>query len=211
MKAPTTAAKSARAAARNAALMNLLATPGLGTLMARRWLTGVVQLAIFLAGFVLFLLWFGQDLHSISAALRGDDVPDSGAAARYLRPALALTIGSWIWAAFTSRDILRQVTKTEAPAASVAPPKLAVQPAPVRGWDLAGQTLSRTFEFADFAEAMRFVNAVAARAEEVQHHPDIDLRWNKVTLALTSHDVGHLTERDINLAVDCNELFDTGA
>lgn len=68
------------------------------------------------------------------------------------------------------------------------------------GWRLEGKEIVRTFEFKDFSAAMRFVNAVAAEAESAGHHPDIDVRYNKVKLALTSHDAGGLTERDLRMA-----------
>lgn len=70
----------------------------------------------------------------------------------------------------------------------------------VQGWNLAGKEIVREFSFADFVEALRFVNAVGERAEAAGHHPDIDIRYNKVKLALTSHDSGGLTERDFHLA-----------
>lgn len=70
----------------------------------------------------------------------------------------------------------------------------------LQGWSLAGKEIVREFNFADFVEALRFVNAVGERAEAAGHHPDIDIRYNKVKLALTSHDSGGLTERDFNLA-----------
>ena len=54
--------------------------------------------------------------------------------------------------------------------------------------------------FAGFADAMRFVNAVAAAAEEQDHHPDIDVRYDKVRLALWSHDDNGITRRDLRLA-----------
>jgi len=73
-------------------------------------------------------------------------------------------------------------------------------------WTRRGSTLRRIFEFKDFAAAMSFVNSVARAAEKVQHHPDIDIRWNKVTLGLTTHDAGGLTERDFSLAERCNGL-----
>ncbi|HTI71257.1 MAG TPA: 4a-hydroxytetrahydrobiopterin dehydratase, partial [Candidatus Limnocylindria bacterium] len=57
----------------------------------------------------------------------------------------------------------------------------------VPAWRLDGLLVRRTFEFRDFHEAMLFVNGVADVAEEANHHPDIDIRWNKVTLALTTH------------------------
>lgn len=68
------------------------------------------------------------------------------------------------------------------------------------GWSRSGDTISRTYEFADFNEAMGFVTRVALEAEKADHHPDIDIRWNKVTLALTTHSEGGLTVKDLKLA-----------
>ena len=67
------------------------------------------------------------------------------------------------------------------------------------GWSLDGETITRTFVFSDFNEAMGFVTRVAIAAEVADHHPDIDIRWNKVTLALTTHDEGALTGKDLAL------------
>ena len=67
-------------------------------------------------------------------------------------------------------------------------------------WKLAGKEIVREFSFKDFVEALRFVNAVGEKAEAAGHHPDIDIRYNKVKLALVSHDAGGLTERDFRLA-----------
>ena len=75
-------------------------------------------------------------------------------------------------------------------------------------WRRKASVISRTFEFADFVVAMKFVNAVARTAEKAWHHPDIDIRWNKVTLALTTHDAGGLTEKDFALAVKFDQLTD---
>ncbi|HEY5043262.1 MAG TPA: 4a-hydroxytetrahydrobiopterin dehydratase [Verrucomicrobiae bacterium] len=79
---------------------------------------------------------------------------------------------------------------------------LAAQP----NWKRNGEIISRMFVFADFPAAMKFVNAVAEIAELAQHHPDVDIRWNKVTLALTTHDAGGLTEKDFALARQCDAL-----
>jgi 4a-hydroxytetrahydrobiopterin dehydratase len=73
-------------------------------------------------------------------------------------------------------------------------------------WSKQGQSIARTFQFKDFAAAIAFVNQVAALAEEAWHHPDIDVRWNAVTLALTTHDAGGLTERDFSLAASIDAL-----
>lgn len=68
------------------------------------------------------------------------------------------------------------------------------------GWERAGDSIIRTFEFADFVEAMGFVTSVALLAEKAFHHPDIDVRWNKVTLRLSTHSEGGLTGKDTDLA-----------
>ena len=68
------------------------------------------------------------------------------------------------------------------------------------GWILDGKEIRKTYEFPDFARAMGFVSAVALCAEKANHHPDIDIRWNKVTLVLTTHSEGGLTPKDITLA-----------
>ena len=67
-------------------------------------------------------------------------------------------------------------------------------------WKSHGATIARTYPFKDFVAAMKFVNAVAKVAEKAWHHPDIDIRWNKVSLALTTHDQGGLTGKDFDLA-----------
>ncbi len=67
-------------------------------------------------------------------------------------------------------------------------------------WRGQPASIVRCFAFRDFAAAMEFVNRVARLAEEANHHPDIDIRWNKVTLVLSTHSAGGLTEKDFNLA-----------
>jgi len=68
------------------------------------------------------------------------------------------------------------------------------------GWERNGDVICKTFVHDDFHSAMAFVDRVAEAAEAAGHHPDIDIRWNKVTLALTSHDAGGLTSADTALA-----------
>jgi 4a-hydroxytetrahydrobiopterin dehydratase len=68
------------------------------------------------------------------------------------------------------------------------------------GWERAGPEITRTYRFKDFREALAFVNRVGALAERVGHHPDIDIRYSAVTLALTSHDAGGLSGKDFELA-----------
>jgi len=68
------------------------------------------------------------------------------------------------------------------------------------GWSLGEETIRRTFDFPDFNAAVGFVVRVALLAEVADHHPDIDIRWNKVTIALSTHSEGALTAKDTNLA-----------
>ncbi len=74
--------------------------------------------------------------------------------------------------------------------------KLAAMPV----WMLVGKNIESTLIFEDFSAAIAFVNRVAEAAEKANHHPDIDIRWNKVRLSLSSHDAGGLTNLDFNLA-----------
>ena len=71
----------------------------------------------------------------------------------------------------------------------------------VPDWKRRGRSITRTYAFKDFVAAMKFVNRVARLAEKEGHHPDIDIRWNRVTLVLSTHDAGGLTEKDFALAV----------
>jgi len=68
------------------------------------------------------------------------------------------------------------------------------------GWSFRDGALTRTFRFADFVHAIGFVEHLAEVAEERQHHPDIDIRYNKVTLHLSTHSAGGVTMRDVELA-----------
>jgi len=76
-------------------------------------------------------------------------------------------------------------------------------------WKVEDGTLVREWKFADFVAAMAFVNQVAEAAEKAQHHPDIDIRYNRVRLGLVTHDAGGITAKDVEMArtldrVDCN-------
>ncbi len=67
-------------------------------------------------------------------------------------------------------------------------------------WTLQGNQIERLLTFENFVDAMIFVNKVAEIAEEEQHHPDIRIVYNRVTLALTTHDAGGLTQKDFQMA-----------
>jgi len=74
------------------------------------------------------------------------------------------------------------------------------------GWTKQGNAITRTCEFKDFVAAIRFVNRVAKLAEKAWHHPDIDIRWNRVVLTLCTHDAGGLTVKDFRLAAQFDRL-----
>jgi 4a-hydroxytetrahydrobiopterin dehydratase len=74
------------------------------------------------------------------------------------------------------------------------------------GWQRNGIAIQRVFQFPDFKAAMVFVNKIADAAEQANHHPDIDIRYNKVTLALVSHDSGGVTQRDVRMAERINQI-----
>jgi len=71
-------------------------------------------------------------------------------------------------------------------------------------WEVTDTEMSRTFQFDNFSEAMRFVTRVAAAADRMDHHPDIDIRYNKVKLVLSTHSEGGLTglDRDLSAQFD---------
>jgi 4a-hydroxytetrahydrobiopterin dehydratase len=75
------------------------------------------------------------------------------------------------------------------------------------GWRAEEGAIARTYEFKRFLDGITFVEKVAGEAEREDHHPDIDIRYKKVTLRLSSHDVGGLTPRDPKLAAKADELY----
>ena len=77
-------------------------------------------------------------------------------------------------------------------------------------WQREGDAIRRELRFATFPEAIAFVDAVAELAEAADHHPDIDIRWRRVILTLTTHASHGLTERDIGLAARIDELAASG-
>ena len=74
------------------------------------------------------------------------------------------------------------------------------------GWEYGGKTIERHFKFPDFVTALAFVNQVATAAEKANHHPDIAIHYNQVTLSLWSHDSGGVTKRDLKMAATINAL-----
>ena len=76
----------------------------------------------------------------------------------------------------------------------------------LKGWKLMDKEIKKTYEFKDFVRAMGFVHSVALLAERANHHPDIDIRWNKVKLILSTHSAGGLTQNDFDLARQIEKL-----
>ncbi|MFF7634592.1 4a-hydroxytetrahydrobiopterin dehydratase [Kitasatospora sp. NPDC008050] len=75
------------------------------------------------------------------------------------------------------------------------------------GWQRQGPAITRTADAADFPSAIRVVVAVAEAAEEMDHHPDIDIRWRTLTFALSTHSAGGVTDLDLQLAARIDAAF----
>jgi 4a-hydroxytetrahydrobiopterin dehydratase len=78
--------------------------------------------------------------------------------------------------------------------------------ASVPGWTKSAKSIRREFVFKGFLGAIGFVRKVAVAAEARDHHPDIDIRWNKVKLTLSTHSEGGLTSKDFGLARQCSAI-----
>jgi 4a-hydroxytetrahydrobiopterin dehydratase len=92
---------------------------------------------------------------------------------------------------------------------ALTPKQVALLRKAIPHWSERAQTLCRTFHFKGFLQGIHFVNRIAKRAEKMQHHPDIDIRFDKVTLTLTTHDEGGITGKDFSLARQCDVAFAT--
>jgi len=214
MKPSLARKKVSRAQARNAALLNQLGTPGLGSLLAGRWLAGLLQIVLFLAGFVLFCVWAFHNLAQYYQMMFNDapkSTPGNGGLAL---AGMAICVLAWLWSLQTSFSLFREAAQVNleslesfaAGQIKMEPARIVLLLATLPEWQRSGDIITRTFVFKDFPAAMKFVNHVAELAEQAQHHPDVDIRWNKVTLALTTHDAGGLTEKDFALAKQCDAL-----
>lgn len=77
-------------------------------------------------------------------------------------------------------------------------------------WEREGDELQKVYEFDDFSAAIKFVTEVAKMADRYDHHPDIDIRWNKVKLVLSTHSEGGITTLDFDLANDIEQSLALG-
>ncbi len=75
-----------------------------------------------------------------------------------------------------------------------------------QAWTREDESISRIFVFSDFSEALGFVVRIGAASEVADHHPDIDIRWNRVTCVLSTHSEGALTSRDLELAAQFDQI-----
>jgi 4a-hydroxytetrahydrobiopterin dehydratase len=89
---------------------------------------------------------------------------------------------------------------------ALSPEEVASRLAFLPGWQIEKGELTRTFRFENFPAALAFVNRVGEQAEEAGHHPDIDIRYNRVRLSLVTHDAGGLTAKDFALAAVADRL-----
>ena len=77
----------------------------------------------------------------------------------------------------------------------------------VPNWSKRAKKILRTYKFEGFLKSVAFIDRIAKKAQKSNHHPDIDIRFNQVTLTLTTHDEGRITEKDFSLARQCDEVF----
>jgi 4a-hydroxytetrahydrobiopterin dehydratase len=90
--------------------------------------------------------------------------------------------------------------------ATLTPEQARTKLAGLPGWELADNAITRTFKFTDFAEAIAFVVRLGFAAEAADHHPDIDIRYKRVTLSYSTHSEGGLTEKDFTGAESATKL-----
>jgi len=90
--------------------------------------------------------------------------------------------------------------------AKLTEPEIRQALAGLKGWAREGDVIVKRYTFKAFADGIRFVDRVAVAADRADHHPDIDIRWTTVTMALTTHSAGGLTRKDFALAAEIDGL-----
>src|ERR1700733_12686454 len=118
------------------------------------------------------------------------------------RSCTALRGVSWVEVTCT----ILAVPGTVVDMATLTSEQVASELAATPGWTVSDGQLTRTVTRKDFRDALLFLNAVGFLAERANHHPDVQVSWNKVTLNLISHSAGGLTEKDFALAREISEL-----
>ena len=212
MKRSLARKKISRSKARNAVLLNQLGTPGLGSLMAGRYKSGTLQLLLFLTGFGLFCFWAGRNLVEYYH-MAFHSTPDEPTGVDWMAwTGAGICVLAWCWSMVTGFSLLREASRVSldslesfaAGQIKMDEARVALALSTLQHWQRQGQSIARKYQFKSFANAIKFVNAVAELAEQAEHHPDIEIRGHRVTLTLTSHDAGGLTEKDFALAKQCD-------
>ena len=93
--------------------------------------------------------------------------------------------------------------------ARLSDPELTAALKSLSGWSREGGVITKTYTFAKFADGIAFVQRVARAADAMDHHPDIDIRYTKIRIALSTHDAGGITDMDTKLAREIEGLFAT--
>lgn len=88
----------------------------------------------------------------------------------------------------------------------LSPADIEAQLVHLPGWKRVGDRLEQTFTFKDFLGSIAFVNRLVDPAEQAGHHPDLSISWNRVTVCLTTHEAGGITQKDIDLAKVISDL-----
>jgi len=125
-----------------------------------------------------------------------------------LRPACQVidAVVAWRVRVAPQRDGIPPFMSEPKPNAALDANALKAAVAKLPGWNIENGALTRTFSFPNFVEAMGFVQSLGVEAEQKQHHPDIDIRYSKVRVALVTHDAGGITSKDVAMAETAESL-----
>jgi 4a-hydroxytetrahydrobiopterin dehydratase len=97
--------------------------------------------------------------------------------------------------------------KSSRPSKKLSEPEIAKALARLEGWERDEETIRKLYTFKAFADGIRFVDRVAVAADAMNHHPDIDIRYTTVVMALSTHSAGGLTPKDVQLAEAIDRLL----
>ncbi len=92
------------------------------------------------------------------------------------------------------------------PAAKLSDIEIQRELGTLTGWTRKGESLIKTFTFPTFMAGISFVDRTAAAAEKMDHHPDLDIRYTKIAVTLSTHSAGGITIHDVNLAREMDKL-----
>ena len=101
---------------------------------------------------------------------------------------------------------LEVMVMANAPTSVLSSEQISERVRSMSGWQQQGKELVKTYRFKNFVEAVDFVNAITREAEAAGHHPDLLVRWGEVTVHLSSHDAGGVTDKDFKLAQKIDQI-----